>query len=181
MEIGDAIIRPSSKGNNHLTISWKVNTNCYQHIDVLEDKKLNEFSIGKRLIIDGEEFEDLDEILARHIGSLTTYVREILAHKNYRDAEQLDQSQPDQDPTNVAKAPGPVKIEHIERALLDEREKNKAKIPYMFTCCTDMPGKFLLSYLIKVRPVIFACSNYLQTDQCFYVCNIKFSSNYYIL
>lgn len=38
----------------------------------------------------------------------------------------------------------------IERALLDERTKNKAKIPYMFTCCVKYPGKFMLSYLIKV-------------------------------
>jgi len=154
MDIGDAIIRPSSKGNNHLTISWKINNNCYQHIDVLEDKKLNEFSIGKRLLIDGEEFEDLDEILARYIGALSNYVREIISHKNYRDAEQLnaqlDQSQTDLE-NSALKPPKPIKIENIERALLEEREKNKAKIPYMFTGCIDMPGKFLLSYLIKVK------------------------------
>ena len=36
MSIGDAIIRPSSKGNDHLTVTWKINKNCYQHVDILE-------------------------------------------------------------------------------------------------------------------------------------------------
>ena len=76
MEIGEAIIRPSSKGNNHLTVTWKINENCLQHVDVVEERKLNEFSIGKRLIIDGDDFEDLDEILARWVhgalGSIQT-------------------------------------------------------------------------------------------------------------
>lgn len=153
MDIGDAIIRPSSKGSNHLTISWKINTNCYQHIDILEDKKINEFSIGKRLIIDGEDFEDLDEILARYIGNLTGYVREIMNHKNYRNAEQLNStfSQIPQDATATSEDITEIKTEVIERALLDERDKNKSKIPYMFTCCTKLPGKFLLSYLVRVK------------------------------
>ncbi len=126
-------------------------------------------------------------ISVRYVGQISGYVREIMTHKNYKEIDEVNgvpasQSQP-QNSQGESGASGPptAKPENIERALLEERDKNKAKIPYMFTCCTDMPGKFLLSYLIKVRPVIFACSNYLQTDQCFYVCNIKFSSNYYIL
>lgn len=69
MDIGEAIIRPSSKGNNHLTVTWKISRGCYQHVDVIEERKMNEFSIGKRLIIDGEDFEDLDEILARYVAN----------------------------------------------------------------------------------------------------------------
>jgi hypothetical protein len=40
----------------------------------------------------------LDEILARYIGSMANYVREIMMHKNYRDMEKintlLSQTQP---------------------------------------------------------------------------------------
>ena len=90
MEIGDAVIRPSSKGSNHLTLTWKINKDCFQHVDILEEKKQNEYSIGKRLIIDGEDFEDLDEILARYIGSMTCYIREIMAHKNYKEIDSIN-------------------------------------------------------------------------------------------
>ena len=37
----------------------------YQHIDVREEGKTNAFSLGNSLWIATEEFEDLDEIIAR--------------------------------------------------------------------------------------------------------------------
>lgn len=89
VEIGEAIIRPSSHGNDHLTITWKVFEDALQHIDVLEEKKPNAFSVGKRLIIQGEEFEDLDEILARYVAPMAAYVKEMVAHKNFRTEMQL--------------------------------------------------------------------------------------------
>nr|NVI78424.1 Spt6 [Cucujiformia] len=36
MDQGEVIIRPSSKGADHLTITWKVTDSIYQHIDVHE-------------------------------------------------------------------------------------------------------------------------------------------------
>ena len=32
LDIGELIIRPSSKGNRHLTITWKVFRDVFQHI-----------------------------------------------------------------------------------------------------------------------------------------------------
>lgn len=85
-----------------------------------------------------------------------------MSHKNYKDVDEINglqasqqsqsNSQGDNNPTSTANAaPHALKSENIERLLLEEREKNKSKIPYMFTCCVDMPGKFLLSYMIKTR------------------------------
>ena len=37
----------------------------YQHIDVREEGRTNAFSLGASLWIATEEFEDLDEIIAR--------------------------------------------------------------------------------------------------------------------
>jgi hypothetical protein len=42
--------------------------NIYQHIDVKEQGKANSFSLGQSLWIGGEEYEDLDEIIARWAG-----------------------------------------------------------------------------------------------------------------
>ena len=38
--------------------------NIFQHIDVKEQGKANSFSLGQSLWIGGEEYEDLDEIIA---------------------------------------------------------------------------------------------------------------------
>ena len=96
-------------------------------------------------------------ISVRYVGQISGYVREIMSHKNYKEIDEVNgvpasQSQP-QNSQGESGASGPptAKPENIERALLEERDKNKAKIPYMFTCCTDMPGKFLLSYMIKAK------------------------------
>jgi hypothetical protein len=154
MGIGDAIIRPSSKGNDHLTVTWKINKNCYQHVDILEEKKQNSFSIGKRLIIDGEDYEDLDEILARYISPMANCAREIVNHKNYKELEIINaynmQTPADEDEQNnnnqlVAKN------DRVEVFLLDERSKNPSKIPYMFTCCRNLPGRFMISYMVKTK------------------------------
>ena len=68
MEQGDVIFRPSSKGEDRLTVTWKVAENVYQHIDIKEQGKINSFSLGSSLFIGNEEYEDLDEIMARFIN-----------------------------------------------------------------------------------------------------------------
>ncbi len=149
MEIGECIIRPSSKGIDHLTITWKVYNNCYQHVDVLEEKKINSFSVGKRLIIDGEDFEDLDEIIARYINPMTNFVKEIISHKNFKDLSS------NEDFNNIQKFNENYNINNfnqkIEKYLLEERTKVTTRIPYLFACCVNFPGKFLLSYMIKLK------------------------------
>lgn len=128
MEQGDVIIRPSSKGNNHLTVTWKVADGINQHIDVREEGKENEFSLGHSLIIGEESFEDLDEIIARHVQPMSSFARDILNFRYYTDA-------------NGGKK------EEMERFLLEEKKKAANKIHYYVSACKDYPGKFLLSYL----------------------------------
>jgi transcription elongation factor SPT6 len=36
MEQGDAIFRPSSKGADRLTVTWKLADGVYQHVDIKE-------------------------------------------------------------------------------------------------------------------------------------------------
>uniref|UniRef100_A0A673H877 Transcription elongation factor SPT6-like n=1 Tax=Sinocyclocheilus rhinocerous TaxID=307959 RepID=A0A673H877_9TELE len=54
MDQGDVVIRPSSKGENHLTVTWKVADGIYQHVDVREEGKENAFSLGHTLWINTE-------------------------------------------------------------------------------------------------------------------------------
>merc|ERR1719410_455411 len=129
MDQGDVIIRPSSKGQDHLTVTWKVTDGIHQHIDVLEKNKVNAFSLGQSLWIGNEEFEDLDEIIARHITPMASHARDLLNFKYYRDTEGG-------------------KREIAEKLL---KHEPKTKINYFVSASKDFPGKFMLSYLPRLK------------------------------
>ncbi|XP_053983538.1 transcription elongation factor SPT6-like isoform X1 [Hylaeus volcanicus] len=132
MKQGEAIVRPSSKGADHLTVTWKVTDDIYQHIDVREEGKENAFSLGQSLWIGNEEFEDLDEIIARHVNAMAAYASELLDFKYYK-------------PT----------VEGIkdkaEEILKEQKKDNPGGIPYIISAAKNYPGKFLLSYLPRTR------------------------------
>lgn len=134
MDQGEAIIRPSSKGSDHLTATWKVCNDIYQHIDVREEGKENAFTLGTSLWIANEEFEDLDEIIARHITPMAAYARDLLSYKYYRDTC------------------GGMK-DKMEEILKEEKKKNANKIHYFVSASKNYPGKFLLSYLPRGKCV----------------------------
>ena len=84
---GDVVIRPSSKGNDHLTVTWKVADNVYQHIDVLELHKENEFSVGKTLRIGGKyTYSDLDELILDHVKAMAKKVEELMNHEKFKNS-----------------------------------------------------------------------------------------------
>lgn len=132
MSQGDCIVRPSSKGCDHLTVTWKILDKIYQHIDIREEGKENDFSIGKSLWIDNEEYEDLDEIMARHISPMASHAREILTHKYYRE-------------TDGTRA-------KLEEVLMQEKRKTPGRIPYFFSCSKQYAGKFMLGYMPRNKP-----------------------------
>ncbi|XP_044731246.1 transcription elongation factor SPT6 isoform X2 [Chrysoperla carnea] len=132
MDQGEVIVRPSSKGADHLTITWKVADNIYQHVDIREEGKANAFSLGSSLWIGGEEFEDLDEIIARYVNPMAAHARDLLYFKYYRDT-------------------GGGLRDKMEELLKEEKKKNNSKIHYFISASKNYPGKFLLSYLPRVK------------------------------
>merc|ERR1719422_2095562 len=134
MDQGDCIIRPSSKGQDHLTVTWKVYENIYSHIDVREENKANSFSLGQSLWIGNEEFEDLDEIIARHINPMASNSRDILSFKYFR---------PDTNGGDKTKC---------EQLIIAEKRQNPTKIHYFFSASREMPGKFMLTYVPREKP-----------------------------
>uniref|UniRef100_A0A4D5R9G5 Transcription elongation factor SPT6 n=1 Tax=Scolopendra viridis TaxID=118503 RepID=A0A4D5R9G5_SCOVI len=132
MDQGEVIVRPSSKGTDHLTVTWKVTDGICQHIDIREEGKENTFSLGQSLWIGGEEFEDLDEIIARHIQPMAAFARDLINFKYFRDTDGG-------------------KKEMSEKYLMEEKKKCPSKIPYMLSASRDYPGKFLLSYLPRTK------------------------------
>lgn len=135
LTIGDCIIRPSSRGVDHLTLTWKIEDDIYHHIDIRESNKPNSFSLGKSLWIDDVEYEDLDEILATYFAKLNSNAREIQNHKCYKTANGGD-------------------IPTLESLLTEERKCNPSRIPYIFSPCKKFPGKFILAFTPKNKPQI---------------------------
>lgn len=124
----EVIVRPSSKGSDHLTVTWKIADGIHQHIDVREKGKENAFSLGQSLWIGNEEFEDIDEIITRHVNPMAAFSRDLLAYKYYRDSA------------------GGMR-DKMEELIKEEKKKNANKIHYFLSASKSYPGKFLLSYL----------------------------------
>eukprot|EP01103_Thecamoeba_quadrilineata_P002191 TRINITY_DN12187_c0_g1_i1.p1 TRINITY_DN12187_c0_g1~~TRINITY_DN12187_c0_g1_i1.p1 ORF type:complete len:1503 (+),score=258.15 TRINITY_DN12187_c0_g1_i1:257-4510(+) len=118
------IIRPSSKGLDHLTVSWKFH-DLFIHIDILEKDKTNLFSLGKSLYIGKEKFEDLNEIIARFVDPIIMYSQEMSHSKFF----QLGRE------------------ETIIQSLREEKSRNTARIPYRVGLSYQYPGRFILYYI----------------------------------
>ena len=87
---GDVVIRPSSKGLDHLAVTWKVSDNVFQHIDVLELDKENEFSLGRMLKIGRFTYSDLDELIVNHVQGMARKVDEMMLHEKYQSGSKSD-------------------------------------------------------------------------------------------
>ncbi|PAV58988.1 hypothetical protein WR25_12833 [Diploscapter pachys] len=134
MDPGEAIIRPSSKSADKLTITWKVADGVLNNVEVDELEKDNVFSRGRRFRIGSEDFEDFDEMLTRYIQPMATYANEVMTHKCYLQDHYFERDK-----------------EPIEMRLIDERRANPSRIPYVFSVSRDYPGKFILSYYVSGR------------------------------
>ncbi|KAI1630910.1 SH2 domain-containing protein [Biscogniauxia mediterranea] len=122
---GDVVIRPSSKGNDHLTITWKVADNVYQHIDVLELHKESEFSVGKTLRIGGKyTYTDLDELIVDHVKAMAKKVDELMGHEKFKKGSLAD----------------------LERWLTSYSDANPNRSIYLFCINPKHPGYFYLCF-----------------------------------
>jgi len=55
-EIGEFVIRPSSLGDDFLTLSWKFYNNTYMHVNIHEDNKMKGNTVGQTLLINNEDY-----------------------------------------------------------------------------------------------------------------------------
>lgn len=58
-DTGEFYFRPSSKGTNHLTLTWKFHDTNIVHIDIEESEKAVGANIGSRLKISSEHYDNL--------------------------------------------------------------------------------------------------------------------------
>lgn len=88
---GDVVIRPSSKGPDHLAVTWKVSDGVYQHIDVLELDKENEFSVGRTLKVGGRyTYSDLDDLIFNHVKAMSKKVDEMMLNEKFQEGSKTE-------------------------------------------------------------------------------------------
>ena len=86
-------------------------------------------------MLSSQEYEDLDEILARYIQPMAALARDLITHKVYRSANGGDRKT-------------------LEKLLTDERRKNPKRIPYFFSALKKSPGKFAIAYQPGTKPFV---------------------------
>jgi len=120
---GSCVVRPSSKGVNHLALTWKVDEGIYQHVDVEEFDKPDDFSIGRKLKVDTFEFTDLDEMIVEYVLPLARMVDMMMNHDKYKGSD-----------------------EELQRFLNNQTLANPTRSTYAFGIDSKRPGYFKLSY-----------------------------------
>ncbi|KAL2115624.1 hypothetical protein VTJ04DRAFT_9879 [Mycothermus thermophilus] len=125
MPPGEVVIRPSSLGNDHLTVTWKVADGVYQHIDVLELQKENEFSVGKILRVGSKyTYSDLDELIVDHVKAMAKKVEELMQHEKFQKGSRSD----------------------LEKWLTTYVDANPNRSTYAFCLDPKHPGYFFLCF-----------------------------------
>ncbi|CAM9740140.1 unnamed protein product, partial [Phaeothamnion confervicola] len=84
---GEAVFRPSSKGAEMLSLSWKWAEGPgpeVKHIEVEEYDRAPGAALGQRLVIKDETYGDLDEILSRYVAPCNDLVAEVLEQPKYK-------------------------------------------------------------------------------------------------
>ena len=132
-DIGECIFRPSSRGHDHLTLSWKFYKFIIAHVDIIEHDKLPGASIGSRLQIGDDYYSSLNEIIERYVNACANLVRNAIQNRKFINCE---------------------KVSEFENKLKEEKQKSLSIINYHFTILPEFPSYIVLGYVPKVNPVL---------------------------
>jgi transcription elongation factor SPT6 len=122
---GECIIRPSTKASNHLTLTIRIHEDILIDVDILEEDKPSKQALGKVLKIQGEVFEDLDEINDRYVMPLIDYGQLLIGHQKFRFGNEDD----------------------VTDMLQVEKQQEPNRLPYLISFASDKPGQLYFSYL----------------------------------
>ncbi|KAF9075222.1 transcription elongation factor SPT6 [Rhodocollybia butyracea] len=124
---GDVVIRPSSKGVDHLAVTWKVDDKLYQHIDIVEKNydPTGQGSNSEFYVDVNHTYTDLDELIVHHVKAMVKLVEQLMAHERFK----------------------PGSEDELHLFLKNQLLANPAKSMYGFTLNRKRPGHFNLCFL----------------------------------
>ncbi|KAM0918249.1 hypothetical protein ACQ4PT_008855 [Festuca glaucescens] len=134
-EPGEKVIRPSSRGPSFLTLTLKFFDGVYVHKEIAESGKdckdvTSLLRLGKTLTIDGEDFEDLDEVVDRYVDPLVGHLKSMLSYRKFRKGLKNE----------------------VDNMLRAEKAGKPNMIVYSFGISHEHPGTFILTYIRGTNP-----------------------------
>jgi hypothetical protein len=130
-DVGECIIRPSTQGVDHLTLSWRFTDEQVLHVDIQESQKSTPQALGKVLRIAGVStpFEDLDHILDGYVGTLNRYIHDLVNSDKFLHGNAID----------------------VDQILRTRKQQEPSKMHYAFWMDANKPGTVCVSYLKHVN------------------------------
>ncbi|OMJ76214.1 hypothetical protein SteCoe_24471 [Stentor coeruleus] len=129
-DIGECLFRPSSRGQDHITCTWKFYNNVYAHLDIIEEGKPAQNMLGTKFKIGEEVYEFLQEIIDRYISPCEKLTKEAISNPKFKDFSN-----------------------NIPVLLKQEKRSKPSTIPYYFTILEQYPQFLVLYYLPKEKVV----------------------------
>lgn len=126
---GETVIRPSSKGADHLAVTFKFYNDLVINLDIKEEDKVDQASLGRRLRLKDRTYSDLDEISVHFVQPVMEHSKKIIEHPKFSDKP----------------------MEVIEKELQQEKQKNPKSIPYRIGLYAKYPGRFLILFMPNKR------------------------------
>ncbi|CAO1630576.1 unnamed protein product [Parajaminaea phylloscopi] len=161
---GAVIVRPSSKGNDHLAVTWKVEDGVYQHLDVLELEKENEYSLGRILRVMNVTYNDLDELIVNHINPMAKMVEMMVHHERYKGSEkELEQFLTNWCLANPTRSTYAFGIDQAHPGCFKLGFKASRDAPIQYWPVKVLPGRYKL-HQAEHLPDVASLSNAFKTQ-----------------
>ena len=129
-DIGDCLFRPSSRGLNNLTLTWKFYKQVYSHIDIVEEDKLPGTIISNKLRIGNEIYSSLSEISDRFVQACARLVKEVIQYRKFVECDGKSD---------------------LEKRLKADKSRDPSIIHYYLTILKDYPQYIILGYIPKTE------------------------------
>lgn len=128
--VGEALIRPSSKSSDCLAVHWVVKKDSIKMIEVQEEDKDTEASIGRKLKIKDQVYESIDELLGRHISPMNDHVERLIEHRKFVDMAE----------------------DELDEQLKEQKQANPQGVFYNICWLEMHPGYVSLRYILSSNP-----------------------------
>lgn len=150
-ERGDFVIRQSSRGDDHLSITWKLDKDLFQHVDIEEQEKENPLALGKVLIVEGQRYHDLDQIIVEYLQNKVRLLNEITSNEKFKKGTKKE----------------------VTKFIEDYSKVNPNRSVYYFSFNYEHPGWFYLMFKINAQSKLYTW-NVKLTHTGFFLVNYNY-------
>lgn len=126
-DAGAFVIRPSSKGPDHLAVTLKLASQLFVHLDIVQHDRPNDYTLGRILQVGQFRYHDLDELIVEHVRRLFAKVTELSQSSKFREGPAAD----------------------ARSWLIRYSTANKNRSCYCFCLNRKAPGWFLLLFKLN--------------------------------